>query len=45
MRTLIIAPEALQDLNLIADYFVDRNVEAGEALWPYSNDLTNAPSN
>ncbi|NJN49268.1 MAG: type II toxin-antitoxin system RelE/ParE family toxin [Alkalinema sp. RL_2_19] len=37
MRELIIAPEALQDLNAVADYFVDRDVEAGEFLFQRFN--------
>jgi plasmid stabilization system protein ParE len=33
MRELIISTEAIQDLNDIADYFVLRNVDAGERLF------------
>lgn len=32
MRRCYVSPEASQDLNAIADYFVARNIEAGERL-------------
>lgn len=33
MSRFIIAPSASQDLNRIAEYFLERNVEAGEKLF------------
>jgi toxin ParE1/3/4 len=37
MRELIISPEAIKDLNYIADYFMVRNVDAGERLFQQFN--------
>jgi toxin ParE1/3/4 len=37
MRELIISPEAIQDLNDIADYFLARNVNTGELLFQKFN--------
>jgi toxin ParE1/3/4 len=32
MSLCVIAPKASQDLNAISDYFVERNIEAGERI-------------
>ncbi len=37
MRSLIISPEATQDLNNIADYFMPLNYEVGERLFQRFN--------
>jgi toxin ParE1/3/4 len=37
MRELIISPDAIQDFNDIADYFLPRNVDAGERLFQQFN--------
>jgi toxin ParE1/3/4 len=37
MRELIISIEAVQDLNDIADYFMLRNIDAGEGLFQQFN--------
>jgi toxin ParE1/3/4 len=37
MRELIISPEAIQDLNDIADYFLSRNINTGELIFRESN--------
>jgi toxin ParE1/3/4 len=37
MRELIISTEAVQDLNDIADYFMLRNIDAGEGLFQQFN--------
>jgi toxin ParE1/3/4 len=37
MIELIISPEASQDLNTIADYFMVHNVDAGERLFQQFN--------
>lgn len=37
MNNLIISPSASQDLNQIAEYFLSRNIEAGEKLFKAFN--------
>jgi toxin ParE1/3/4 len=48
MSAYIIAPSASRDLNQIADYFIPRNLEAGETLFREFNkkcqNLANFPN-